>query len=111
MVDSYDTLYLEGANSLQYPFLMMGEKLVLCPDKRDHNSSVGVMYDHFVGIILTFQRLLFSTRLNPCNVSNRYQIHDNICIVGAPELHPLSLCASWSTWFRPLTWYCVGGQR
>jgi hypothetical protein len=62
MVDSYDTLYLEGPNSLQYPFLMMGEKLVLCPDKRDHNSSVGVMYDPFVGIILSFQRLLFSTR-------------------------------------------------
>jgi hypothetical protein len=55
-------LWLEGPNSLQYPFVMMGEKLVLCVDKRDHNSSVGVMYDHFVRIILTFQRLLFSTR-------------------------------------------------
>jgi hypothetical protein len=60
MLDNYDTLYLEGPNKL--PFVMMGEKLVLCGDKRDHNSSVGVMYDPFVGIILTFQRLLFSTR-------------------------------------------------
>jgi hypothetical protein len=48
MVDGYDTLYLEGPNSLGYPFLTMGVKLVLCPDKRDHNSSVDVMYDHFV---------------------------------------------------------------
>ncbi len=62
MVVSYDTLYLEGPNRLQYPFLLTGEKLVLCLDNRDHNSSVGLMYDPFVGIILTFQRLLFSTR-------------------------------------------------
>jgi hypothetical protein len=61
-VDNYDTLYLEGPNKLQHPFLMMGEELVLCLDKRPHNSSVGVMLDPFVGIILTFQRLLFSTR-------------------------------------------------
>jgi hypothetical protein len=62
MVDNYDTLYLEGPNKLQYPFVMMGEKLVLYLDKRHHNSSVGVMHDPFVGIIFTFQRLLFSTR-------------------------------------------------
>jgi hypothetical protein len=29
MVENYDTLYLEGPNKLQYPFVVMGEKLVL----------------------------------------------------------------------------------
>jgi hypothetical protein len=62
IVDSYDTLYLEGPNRLQYPFQMMGRKLVLSLDKRDHNSIVDVMYDPFVGMILAFRRLLFSTR-------------------------------------------------
>jgi hypothetical protein len=52
MADMYDTLYLEGPNRLQ--FLMMGGKLVLSLDKRDHNSTVGVMYDLFVGMILAF---------------------------------------------------------
>jgi hypothetical protein len=34
---------------------MMGGKLVLSLDKRDHNSTVGVMYyDLFVGMILAF---------------------------------------------------------
>ncbi len=102
--------------SLQYPFLMMHEKLVLCLDKRDYNSTVGVMYDPFIGMICYFPKgaLLYqvkTVRLNSYNVRNRYQIHDNICIVDAPKLDPLSLCASWSTWFRPLTWCCVGGQR
>jgi hypothetical protein len=54
MADRYDTSYLEGPNSLQYPFLMMGGKLVLSLDKRDHDSTVGVMYDLFVGMILAF---------------------------------------------------------
>ncbi len=67
-------------------------------------------------IPLLVQRLLFSYQvktltLNPCNVSNKYQIHYNICIVGAPKLHLLSLCVSWSTWFRPLTWCCVRGKK
>jgi hypothetical protein len=51
MVDNYDTLYLEGPNKLQYPFVMMGEMLVLCLDKRHHSSSVGVMHDLFVGLL------------------------------------------------------------
>jgi hypothetical protein len=54
IVDSYDTFYLEGPNSLEYPFQMMGGKLVLSLDKGDHNSKVGVMYDPFVGMILAF---------------------------------------------------------
>ncbi len=54
MVDNYDTLYLEGPNSLQYPFLMMGEKLVLSLDKRDNNSTVVLMYDPYVRMILAF---------------------------------------------------------
>jgi hypothetical protein len=54
IVDSYDTLYLEGLNSLQYRFLMMGGKLVWSLDKKDHKSTVGVMYDPFVGMILAF---------------------------------------------------------
>jgi len=49
MVDIYDTLYLEVPNSLRYPFLTMGGKLVLILHKRDHNSTVGVMYDLFLG--------------------------------------------------------------
>jgi hypothetical protein len=55
MADSYDTLYLEAANTLQYPFLMMGGKLVLSLDKRDHNSTVDVMCDQFVGMILALK--------------------------------------------------------
>ncbi len=54
MVDNSDTLYLEGPNSLQYPFVMMGEKLVFSLDKRDHNSTVVVMYHPYVGMILAF---------------------------------------------------------
>jgi len=54
MDDCYDTLYLEAPNSLQYPFLMMGGKVVLSLDKRDHNSTVGaLMCDPSVGMILT----------------------------------------------------------
>jgi hypothetical protein len=54
MVDNYDTLYLEGPNSLQYPLVMMCEKLVLSLHKRDHNSTVVVMYGPYVGMILAF---------------------------------------------------------
>jgi hypothetical protein len=54
MLDNYDTLYLEGPKSLQYPFVMMGEKLVLSVHKRDHNSTVVVMYDPYSGMILAF---------------------------------------------------------
>ncbi len=52
MVDNSDTVYVEGPNSLQYPFVMMGEKLVLSLE--DHNSTVVVMYDPYVGMILAF---------------------------------------------------------
>ncbi len=54
MVDNSDTVYVEGPNSLQYPFVVMGEKLVLSLDKRDHNSTVVLMYDFYVGMILAF---------------------------------------------------------
>jgi hypothetical protein len=54
MVYNSDTLYFEGPNSLKYPFVMMGEKLVLRLDKRDHNSTVVVMYGPYVGMILAF---------------------------------------------------------
>jgi hypothetical protein len=32
----------------------MGEKLVLSLNKRDHNSTVVVMYDRYVGMIVAF---------------------------------------------------------
>jgi hypothetical protein len=54
IVDSYETLYLEGPNRLQYPLQMMGGKLVLSLDKRDQNSIAAVMYDPFVGMIIAF---------------------------------------------------------
>jgi hypothetical protein len=80
---SYATIYLERIS-----------QATSCLDRAPSSRIIGHVQ------ILSVQRL-----------GHLGQIHDNICIVGAPELHPLSLCASWSTWFRPFTWYCVGGQR
>jgi hypothetical protein len=54
IVNNCDTLYLEGPNNLQYPFLMMGRKLVTSLHERDHNSTMGVTYDPFFGMILAF---------------------------------------------------------
>jgi hypothetical protein len=39
-------------------------------------------------------------------LANAKRIQANVAV-----LDPLSLCASLSTWFRPLTWCCVGGQK
>ncbi len=63
IVDNSDTLYLEGPNSLQYPFVVMGEKLVLSLHKRDHNSTVVVKHDPcFLSAALLYQ--VKTVRLN-----------------------------------------------
>jgi len=61
---------------------MMGGKLVLSLDKRDHNSTVGVMCDQFVGMILALKAALLdqikTLRLKQFSVSNRYKIQDGV---------------------------------
>ncbi len=66
-------------------------------DKIDHNNTVGVMYYPFVEKILAFfpnAALLYhvnNVRLNQFHGSNRYKIHDNICIVPFKYLGLLGL--------------------
>jgi hypothetical protein len=95
MVDNYHTSYIRKDLTVYNTHFSWWVKITI--DKIDHNSRVGVMYYPSVENILACfpnAALLYhvnTVRLNQFNGSNRYKIHDNICIVGALDLILLSI--------------------